>query len=216
MAMTPTPPDGDDHAILALEPEDLDGHTIDELADYLDAGMLPADPSIDDSPACQNALAAIVRVRSFADDAIEADALDDAAREPDRGDGWVQAIMQNISLDAVAGRDIPIGEPAAPDDLVITEGSVRSLIRRAGDAVEGILIGRCSLDGDVTVPGAVVRVHVGATILWGYSIPEVTERVRAAISHELLKHTRLEVAGIDIDIRDLHVGPDQTQGIGPA
>ena len=44
-----------------IEPDDLDGHTIDELADYLDAGMQPADPSIDDSAACQNALAAIVQ-----------------------------------------------------------------------------------------------------------------------------------------------------------
>lgn len=34
--MTPHP---DDLRLDALEPDDLDGHTIDELADYLDYGM---------------------------------------------------------------------------------------------------------------------------------------------------------------------------------
>ena len=67
-------------ALDALEPGDLDGHSIDELTDYLDAGMQPADPSIDDSPACQNALAAIIRIRHASLRSLEA-----AARERMRG-----------------------------------------------------------------------------------------------------------------------------------
>ena len=70
----------------SLEPEDLDGHTIDELADYLDAGMLPADPSIDESAACQNALAAIVRLRQSSLGSLEAAAANEAPADdaPDR------------------------------------------------------------------------------------------------------------------------------------
>lgn len=209
--MTTTPPDGDDLTVLALEPDDLDGHSIDELTDYLDAGMRPADPSIDDSAACQNALAAISRVRLFAGDLLEADALD----EPDRDDSWVTGILQNITLEAAAGRDIPVPTPIPSEDIVLTEGSVRSLIRRAGDAVDGLLIGRCALDGDVTDPGAEITVTVTATILYGHSIPDVTNRVRAAIHHELLRHTRLRLAGINISIRDLHLEQPPAKEITP-
>lgn len=197
---------------LTAEPDQLDGHTIDELADYLDAGMLPADPSIDDSPACQNALAAIARVRVFADDQIEADAAD----EPDRGDSWVGAIMQSISLEATAGRDIPLETPVPTERIVLTEGSVRSVIRRAADTVDGVLVGRCSLDGDVTVPGEPIRVRITATLLYGYRVADVVGRVRAAVHRELLKHTQLDVVGIDVSIRDLRLEQHHDEGIEPA
>ena len=36
----------DPGTVLALEPEDLDGHTVEELDDYLDRGCTPPDPSI--------------------------------------------------------------------------------------------------------------------------------------------------------------------------
>lgn len=206
-----TTPDGDDLAVLALEPADLDGHSIDELTDYLDAGMTPADPSIDDSAACQNAIAAISRVRRFAGDLLEADALD----EPERDDSWVSGILQNISLEAAAGRDIPVRTATATEDIVLTEGSVRALIRRAGDGVDGILIGRCALDGDVTDPDAEVSVTVSATILYGHRIPDVTDRVRSAIHRELLRHTRLRLTGVDITIRDLYLEQSPAKEILP-
>ena len=40
--------------------EDLDGHTIEELSDYLDAGRTPVDASIEGSPGCRIALDALM------------------------------------------------------------------------------------------------------------------------------------------------------------
>ncbi|WP_200919324.1 Asp23/Gls24 family envelope stress response protein [Curtobacterium sp. Leaf261] len=182
-----------------LDPALLDGHTVDELTDYLDAGMLPADPSIDDSPVCQNALAAIARVRAASRGSLDAAALDEAPAD----DSWVGRILSNISMEARAGRDIPFRSTAPTQHGVITEGTVRSLLRRAGDTVDGLLIGRCALEGDVTVVGEPIRVRITASVLWGNPIHEAVDRLRTAVTHELLEHTELVVEAIDVEIRDV-------------
>ncbi|WP_146081232.1 hypothetical protein [Rathayibacter rathayi] len=38
--------------------------------------------------------------------------------------------------------------------------AVRGMIRRAGDMMGGVIMGRCTLDDDVSVPGGVVRIDV--------------------------------------------------------
>ena len=60
--MTPRtdPPDGP--ARPDADPADLDGHTIDELGEYLDRGRIPFDPSIEASPGCQLALQSMERL----------------------------------------------------------------------------------------------------------------------------------------------------------
>src|SRR5690606_10365468 len=60
MAMT-----DDDATPLGLDPSDLDGHTIEELTDYLDAGREPANSSIDSSAGCVLALDALERLRAL-------------------------------------------------------------------------------------------------------------------------------------------------------
>ncbi|MFZ7087158.1 hypothetical protein [Curtobacterium sp. RRHDQ10] len=200
--------------VLGDDPGLLDGHTVDELADYLDAGMSPADPTIDESPACQNALAAIVRLRELSRDALDAASLD----EDPADDGWVGGILANISLEARAGRDIPLRGAAPTEHSVITEGSVRSLIRRAADDVDGILVGRCVLEGDVDEPGAPIRVRITASVLWGNSIPDVVGRLRTGVVHELLEHTELAIEGIDVEIRDVlldRVAPSDDPEVTP-
>ncbi|WP_423920751.1 hypothetical protein ACPEEZ_14850 [Frigoribacterium sp. 2-23] len=187
----------DDVATLSLEPEGLDGHTIDELADYLDAGMTPADPSIDDSPACQNALDALTRVRMLSHGAFEADAYGEDAREDD----WITEILTNISLEAHAGRDIPLPPLKESENSVITEGAVRSIIRRAGDGVDGVLIGRCSLNGDVMTPRAPIRVDVSARIVHDHGSTSVVDDVRAAVDAALRRHTELNIEAIDVRLR---------------
>ncbi|WP_181098223.1 hypothetical protein [Rathayibacter rathayi] len=37
---------------------------------------------------------------------------------------------------------------------------MRGMIRRAGDMMGGVIMGRCTLDGDVSVPGGMVRIDV--------------------------------------------------------
>ncbi|AZZ50123.1 hypothetical protein C5E02_13470 [Rathayibacter rathayi] len=38
--------------------------------------------------------------------------------------------------------------------------AVRGMIRRAGDMMGGVIMGRCTLDDDVSVPGGMVRIDV--------------------------------------------------------
>ncbi|ROP60852.1 Asp23/Gls24 family envelope stress response protein [Curtobacterium sp. ZW137] len=200
----------------ALEPEDLDGHTIDELADYLDAGMQPVDPSIDGSPACQNALAAIIRLRQASLGSLEAAARDEAPAD----DSWIGGVLANISLEARSGRDVPLRAEAATEHPVMTEGAIRSLVRRAGDAVPGIVVARCSIDGDVTELAAPVRVTVEVAIVAGPSIPATADLVRAAVDSALREQTDLVVEAIDVLVRDLIVGhpapTDSTDTTGEA
>ncbi|GGK91947.1 putative alkaline shock family protein YloU [Curtobacterium luteum] len=183
----------------SLEPDDLDGHSIDELADYLDAGMQPADPSIDDSPACQNALAAIVRLRQSSLGSLEAAAEQEAPAD----ESWVSGVLANISLEARAGRDVPL-RPAAPTERpVMTEGAIRSLVRSAGDGVSDALIARCTLEGDVTELGAPVRVVVEIAVRAGATIRTVASEVRETVAAVLADQTDLVVDSVDVVVRDL-------------
>jgi len=187
---------------LGFEPEDLDGHSMDELADYLDAGRTPADPSIDASPGCRIALDALERLRRLGPALLD----QDTAAEPQADESWVRSIIDGIARDARAGRRIPFPVAEPDDDLGITEGAVRGLVRAAGDAVPGVLIGRCRLDGDVTVAGAPIRIDVEASVPYGVPIAVLAERLRAEIGERLRTHTELNITGIDIvvhDVRDL-------------
>ena len=181
-------------------PSQLDGHTIDELSDYLDRGRLPADPSIEASPECQIALRALERVRAISSSLFVEEAASDSG-----DDSWVSRILGNISLEAHAGRDIPVTHPDPAAHLLITEGAVRGMIRAAGDSVGGVIVGRCRLDGDVTVPGNAVRVHIDASVLFGERIPVAVQRIRQAVLRELSRHTELVVSAIDVTIHDVRL-----------
>lgn len=184
---------------LGLEPTDLDGHTLDELTDYLDAGRQPADRSIDESPGCQLALDALTRLQGLGAELFAAE----AAAEPAVDENWVDRILSGIAMDARAGRRIPFDTSDPKADLAITEGAVRGLIRSAENAVPGLLIGRCRLEGDVTLPGTPIRVEIDASALHGQSIPKVAAELRAEVDRGLRAHTELNIVAIDIAIRDI-------------
>jgi uncharacterized alkaline shock family protein YloU len=191
-------------AIMSLEPDDLDGYTIDDLADYLDAGMTPQDPVIDISPACQIALAALARLKTLTATFLDEEA---AAEEP-RDETWMSSLLQRISLESRTGRQIPYRVAALRSELVITEGAVRGLIRAAGDTVHGILVGRSALIGDVTTLNEPITVEVEATIIWRNNIPDAATQLRQAIQDTLARNTHLIVAGITVTISDVHITPE--------
>lgn len=187
---------------LTFEPEDLDGYSIEELADYLDAGRNPVNPSIEQSAGCQLALDALERLHRLTPALVAAD----TAAEPEADESWVQKILGGIVLDARAGRRIPL---AAPDhtDLGITEGAVRGLVRAAENTIPGVLVGRCRLEGDVTQPGAPIRINIEASVPYGTSIPRLASELRAEIAIRLATHTELNITGIDITIQDIQHTP---------
>lgn len=179
--------------------DDLDGHTIEELTDYLEAGRTPPDPSIEGSAACRIALDALARLHDLTPDLIAAD----TAAESQADDGWVRRILGGIALEARSGRRIPLAAPGPDADLVITEGAVRGLVRAAENAVPGVLVGRCRFDGDVTVHASPVRVLVDVSLRYGQPLHVATARLRAEIAERLATHTALDVTGIDITVSDV-------------
>lgn len=184
---------------LGLEPDDLDGHTLEELSDYLDAGRTPADASIDGSPGCQLALDALERLHRLGGELLEAD----AAAAPAVDESWVDRILGGIALDVRAGRRIPYAGDDATVDLGITEGAVRGVIRSAENAVPGILVGRSTLDGDVGTIGAPVRIGLEISALYGTSIPRAVESLRREVADRLRSQTDLVISSIDITVRDV-------------
>lgn len=184
---------------LNLTLDDLNGHTVDELADYYDAGLTPADPSIDNSAGCQIALAAIRRLRTLTNAFIE----EEARTLPPPDETWITGILNQIGAQAQAGRDVPLHLLEGEGSVVITEGAVRAIVRSAGDRVPGLIVGRVSLIGDITRPGRPVTVDVDATVMWGQNIPDSAEQLKRAIDAELRKHTYLNVTSIDVSVHDV-------------
>jgi uncharacterized alkaline shock family protein YloU len=205
----PAPLDSEDR-------DDLDGHTIEQLGDYLDSGRTPRDPSIESSPGCLIALESLERLRNSAWAMLE----DDAASSTEGDTAWLSRVMGSISREARRGRDIPIAATGPSDsalsaaspsvtELSVTEGSVRGLIRAAADGVGGAVIGRCTLVGDVTVPGEPIIVEIAADVAWGETLPEVAHEMRDRIRAALALHTELVLAEINVTIQDIHFHPPQ-------
>lgn len=183
----------------ALDPANLDGHTIAELSDYVDAERTPTNFSIESSPGCQIALSALERLWEVTTHVLETQ----AAAEPAPADSWVKGIMDRIVLEARAGRDIPISHSSTTARLAMSEGAVRGMIRAAGGSVPGVLVGRCQLDGDVAVPGEPITITVDISVAWGVTLHDAADQARAAIQRQLRKHTELTIAAVHIAVQDV-------------
>ena len=183
-----------------LLPDDdmIDGHTLDELGDYLARGRTPADPAIEGSAECRAALEALERLSRTTRTMLEADA---ASRPAD--DGWVARILDGIRLDVQAGRRIPVSHPDPGADLALTEGAVRALIRGVGDGIDGVIVGRTRIDCDVETIGAPVEVHVEISVRYGEPFAELARRMREAVVAELARHAELAVAAVDVTVTDV-------------
>ena len=180
--------------------DDLDGHTIEELADYVDRGRTPIDPTIEDSPGCRNAIAALQRLRSVS---VTFLAEESFGAEPDGS--WLAALMSQISIDARAGADFPLLTTAGGDEVVMTEGALRALVRAAGDDQPGFLVGRVRFDGDLSEPEAAMTVEVDVVVGYGTPLPAGVHRLRAAIIDRFATHTPFRQVRVDVDVRDLLV-----------
>ncbi|MDO5082502.1 hypothetical protein EII34_00605 [Arachnia propionica] len=179
-------------------PDDLDGHTLEELGTYLESGRNPRIESIEQSPGCQLALESLERLNRLTAEMIREDEALEAA-----DDSWVDWILSGIALDARAGRRIPYDVPT-PHDLGITEGAVRGLVRQVEEKLDGVIIGRCRLDGDVETLGAPVTVVIEVCMPLKRSIPEMAEQLRTEILSDVGTHTDLHVAAVDIVVTDVH------------
>ncbi|GAA4666430.1 Asp23/Gls24 family envelope stress response protein [Frondihabitans cladoniiphilus] len=185
----------------AAPDDDLDGHTMDELSDYLDRGRTPYDASIENSAACRLALTGMTRLQELS----WAGMTKQSRLDPHRDDAWISGLLDTIKAEVQSGRDVPLSHPDATLRLALTEAAVRGMIRRAGDTMDGVIMGRCQLDGDVTTPGAPVRVDVSASIRFGMGVDRVADELRERVASALRRHTELVVDGIDVTIDDIYL-----------
>ena len=177
------------------------GYTLDDLSAYLDSGRSPAIAAIDSNSECQAMLASMERVGSMARALLE----QDAREQPQIEENWLGGLLSSISREVRAGRDIPLTAADPRTSLSVTEGAVRELVRAAGDSVDGVFVGSCSLDGDVTVPGAAVRVYLTISVVFSGPVHELAETVRQRVFSELLAHTELTIESIDLTVSDVHI-----------
>ncbi|PPF86120.1 hypothetical protein C5E07_09235 [Pseudoclavibacter sp. RFBJ3] len=175
------------------------GYTLTQLSEYLEAGRVPYNADIESDPECERALEALERVTRASHDLIEAE----SAATPGPSGAWLQSMLRGIAMDARAGREIPLTSVEPEYEFSQSEGVVREIVRRTGDALDGVLIGRCVLDGEVTEPGAPVHLTVSVTVLGLRPLHPLADRVREAIAEALAVHTTLQVTGIDIVIADV-------------
>ena len=177
------------------------GFTLDDLSDYLDRGRVPAIRAIDESPECQAMLASIERMGSLTRDLVAQDQREQPALE----EGWLGGLLEAISREVRAGRDIPLTAPDPRATLTVTEGAIRELIRSAGDSVGGALVGSCTLEGDVDAVGGLVTVALTISVVPQTPVVELAEQVRQKVYTQLLAHTELSIGSIDVTVSDIHI-----------
>ncbi|ALE93745.1 hypothetical protein AOC05_17745 [Arthrobacter alpinus] len=174
------------------------GRRIEDLSDYLDTGRSADAEHIEHCPQCQARLAGLRSLQAAARDLLDDDVAS-AAAEPS---GWLEGMLANLRLETRAGRSIPLaGAPS--EQLSESEGAVIALVRTVGDSLGGVLIGRCRMDGDVTVSGAPVEVNVNVSARYGFPLPSLAAELRAAVMAELLVQTELNVAAINVAFTDM-------------
>jgi len=174
------------------------GYTLDDLSAYLDRGRSPAIAAIDTNAECRAVLDSMERVGSLSRDLLASD----VRANPTIDEGWLGSLLTSISRELRAGRDIPLSATDPTTSLSITEGAVRELVRSAGDSVDGVLVGSCSLNGDLDGP---VQVALTISVVLARPLPELAEQVRQRVYSELLAHTELDIEAVDVTIGDVHI-----------
>ncbi len=179
------------------------GYSLDDLSAYLDRGRQPAIGAIDGNAECQAVLDSLERLGALSRELVEEDAGENPAPS-----GWLDRVMTVVAGELKAGKDIPFPPLDERAGVTITEGAVRELIRAAGDAVPGALVGRVRLEGDVTAADTVdaaLTVSVTLSVLADRPIALVADEVREAVSIALERRTPLRVDRIDITVDDVHL-----------
>lgn len=179
--------------------EDLSNWLDDEHSGNHDAKHQRAGQHIEQCPTCTQRLEALQRLETATRDLVEVDEKDQHADA-----GWLDALLKNLVLETKAGRAIPLTGEHPLDTLTVTEGAVLAAVRRAGESVDGVLVGKTRLVGEVEEPGAPVTVTVNASVRQQVIIPEVAGLLRERVLDELSRVSELNVVAVDLTVEDLH------------
>ncbi|WP_413317694.1 hypothetical protein AA0Z99_12075 [Agrococcus sp. 1P02AA] len=169
------------------------GRTLEELSAYFDAGRSPQIAAIEQDPECQAMLASMERMSRL----TRALAVDEShAVEA----GWVDRVLAVVRDEVRAGRDLPLETIDDRTETTVTEGALRELARRAGDEVDGVLVGSVDLRFDEQ-QALQVRVTIG--VRFGAPMRERADEVRARIRTALAAHAPAPVQQLDVVIDDV-------------
>ncbi|MDQ1131205.1 Asp23/Gls24 family envelope stress response protein [Microbacterium sp. SORGH_AS_0888] len=169
------------------------GYTLEDLSAYLDRGRTPAIAAIERNPECQAVLASMERLSALSREMIAQDTQEAPARS------WFDGILQEVTREVRAGRDLPIGGDETTS-LLVTEGALREVARRAGDAVPGVLVGRVRVTDE---PEGAVALSVAVSVAYGFVIPDAAQRVREAVATAVEDLTTLRVLKVDVTVVDV-------------
>ncbi len=186
------------------------GYSLEQLADYLYRGRTPPIPEIDENAECQAMLDSLERLGTLSSELVSKDALD----APGVDETWLATLLATIGREVRAGRDIPYAATNPNTRLTITEGAIRELVRAAGDSVDGVLVGTCSIEGDLDGGGdagegdvaeSTITVSLTISVVLSAPVTTLAQAVRERVHSELLKHTELHVSAINVTVVDVHM-----------
>jgi hypothetical protein len=184
-----------------IDEEDVggSGYSLADLSAYLDRDRTPAIAAIDTNAACQAVLDNLARLGSLSRDLVE----EDSRGLPDAEPGWFDRLIAAVSVEARAGRDIPFSAGDPESELVITEGALRELVRRAGDTVPGVIVGRSRLSVDEELDA---RVSVSVSVVADRSLRALADEVRERVHAALRRHSPLRGIAVDVTVEDVRPG----------
>lgn len=173
------------------------GYSLEDLSAYLDRGRSPRIAAIERSAEAQAVLSAMENMRSLSRELVERD-----ARRP-VAESWYDEVMREVMREFRAGRDIPLRRPEGETELYVTEGALSELVRRVGDEVGGVLVGRVRLAQPEQYGPLQVRMTV--SVRYGSPIAETVQRLRESVGAAVSRHGELRVSDVDVTVEEVHV-----------
>ncbi|MER5963543.1 Asp23/Gls24 family envelope stress response protein [Streptomyces sp. NPDC002057] len=115
-------------------------------------------------------------------------------------------VMDVVRLELRPGRPLPLGDPS--ENLSIMEAVAARTLREAAETIPGVRAGSCRLELPPHALDVRVRMEVHAPA--DGVLPEIAERIRAAVRAAATRELGMSLSPVDILISDL-VGPTGDQ-----
>lgn len=122
--------------------------------------------------------------------------------EQSKDTSWLDTLMSNMVFEARAGRAIPLRAEYTVDSFSVSEGALISAVRYAADQLEGIVIGRCQLVGNVENAEAKITVNATASAEFGIDALVAAQSLEHVIQKELERVAHLRPESINVVVGD--------------
>lgn len=175
------------------------GYSLEELSAYHDRGRTPRIAAIEGDAQCRALLASMEHLAGLSRELVDREA------DAPLPESWYDGVMREVVREFRAGRDIPLRDPADGVALVVTEGALRELVRHAGDAVPGVLVGRVG----IASAGDALDIRISVSVRFGRRVPDAVADVRAAVRAAIDRHGDLRAGRIDVTVDDVHQEEDR-------